>query len=135
MVREAGEETIAEILRSFLHPKEALRKSSELVRLAEVISSEIIREACTLEMNLLLDEIAVLEKHIGLLEKEIKARWKKLNPRTMIATLPLREIHVAGLYCEIGDASRFDNSDQLVAYAGLDPIVYQSQATLLYVKK
>lgn len=127
MVQRAGERKIAELLRRFLPPKKAVRKSSELVQLArEVISSEIIMEACMLEMRLLLDEIEVLEKHAGSLEKEIKARWKKLNPSTVIATIPLREIHVIGLYCEIGDAGRFDNSDQLIAYAGLDPIVYQS---------
>lgn len=30
------------------------------------------------------------------------------------------------LIAELGDLSRFDNSHQLIAYAGLDPVVYQS---------
>jgi transposase len=46
---------------------------------------------------------------------------------SQLQTIPgIGPLLAARLIAELGDLSRFDNSRQLTAYAGLDPVVYQS---------
>lgn len=52
---------------------------------------------------------------------------KSIPLYTHLQTIPgIGPLLAARLIAELGDLSRFDNSRQLTAYAGLDPVVYQS---------
>lgn len=54
--------------------------------------------------------------------------WTKLSPDfQLLMSIPgIGEITAATILGEVGDISNFDTAKQLVAYAGLDPSVYQS---------
>ena len=81
--------------------------------------------------------IQVLQSYVKslLTHKEILAdiraqinEWAKLSPDfQLLLSIPgVGEVTAATILGEIGDISNFDTAKQLVAYAGLDPSVYQS---------
>lgn len=81
--------------------------------------------------------IRVLQSYVKslLTHKEILAdiraqinEWTKLSPDfQLLLSIPgVGEVTAATILGEIGDISNFDTAKQLVAYAGLDPSVYQS---------
>lgn len=81
--------------------------------------------------------IWVLQSYVKslLTHKEILAdiraqinEWTKLSPDfQLLLYIPgVGEVTAATILGEIGDISNFDTAKQLVAYAGLDPSVYQS---------
>ena len=58
-------------------------------------------------------------------EKQIVTVFESLN--SVIATIPgIGAINGSMILSEIGDIRRFSNPNQLIAFAGLDPIIRQS---------
>jgi transposase len=75
-----------------------------------------------------LEQIASIQNRISELEKEIKNRIASRKDDLMIAMSIPRVGFIAGstLLSEIGNINNFKNPDQLAAWAGLVPSVYQS---------
>lgn len=81
--------------------------------------------AKSLELKHTLKLIEELSDEIDEIETEIKAIMDKWNPP--ILTIPGINYRMgAVILAEIGDFSRFDSPDKILAYAGLCPSVYQS---------
>ena len=77
------------------------------------------------ELKHTLKLIEELSGEIDEIEAEIKAVMDKMNPP--ILTIPGINYRMgAVILAEIGDFSRFDSPDKILAYAGLSPSVYQS---------
>lgn len=69
-------------------------------------------------IRIISDEIAEIESHIKAIMDESKSP---------IMTIPGISYRMgAMILAEVGDFSRFDNADQILAYAGLSPSTYQS---------
>ncbi|MDO4499742.1 MAG: IS110 family transposase [Erysipelotrichaceae bacterium] len=79
----------------------------------------------TYELNMYLDLFKELDSKIKDIESKISDEYKTMNSH--IDSIPgISLISAAGIYSEIGSISKFNNADQLVAFAGLDCSRYQS---------
>lgn len=89
------------------------------------------------EMQLLLDQLALLDEQIATLDRELERLLQQTN--AYLTTIPGLGVPLAAtILGEIGDIRRFSNLKQLVAYAGLDPSVHQSgqfQASHAHISK
>lgn len=95
------------------------------IRQAAAFSIGSIQPAKSLELKHTLHLIEVLSSEIDEIETAINAIMDTLNPP--LTTIPgLKNRMGAIILAEIGDFSRFDTPDQILAYAGLSPSTYQS---------
>lgn len=89
------------------------------------------------EMQLLLDQLALLDEQITTVDHELERLLQQTN--SYLTTIPGLGVPLAAtILGEIGDIRRFSNLKQLVAYAGLDPTVHQSgqfQASHSHISK
>ena len=95
------------------------------VRDAATSSIGSVIPAKSLELKHTIHLIQVLSAEIDEIEDAINAIMDTLD--SPITTIPgIKNRMGAMILAEIGDVSRFDNSDQILAYAGLSPSTYQS---------
>ena len=95
------------------------------IRKAATSSIGSVLPAKSLELKHTIHLIEVLSAEIDEIEAAINAIMATLN--SPITTIPgLKNRMGAMILAEIGDFSRFDNPDQILAYAGLAPSTYQS---------
>jgi len=81
--------------------------------------------ASMLELRHTIQRIISITEEIEMIEKEIKTLV--IDSETPIITIPGISYTLAAIIIgEIGDIRRFDTSDKLQAFAGLDPSAYQS---------
>jgi transposase len=73
------------------------------------------------QMRILLDEYSMLESHIELAEKRLASLLDSELSRRLRTIPGVGPAIVATLLAEIGDIRRFDDVDQLLAYAGVHP--------------
>jgi transposase len=86
---------------------------------------EALEEPLLWEVKALVHQLELLEEQIrqteGRIEREIAER------KSLVTTVPgIGPITAAVIESELGDAKRFENANQVRAFAGLDPSVYQS---------
>lgn len=82
-------------------------------------------DAFSLQLRQLIEQIEFLEKQVKELEIEIAVLLKETD--TFITSIPgIGATLGAVIVSEIGDVTRFSGPEKLVAFAGLDPSVYQS---------
>ena len=103
-----------------------LREAGKLQCLAQdSLGIRSLGPVAYLEMQLLLDQLALLDNQIATLDEELARLLQQTG--TYLTTIPgLSTTLAATILGEIGDIHRFANLKQLVAYAGLDPTVHQS---------
>lgn len=78
-----------------------------------------------LQIRQLLEQIALVEDQISVIEAEMDHRLSSLN--SFITTIPgIGPVLGASIISEIGDISTFTSAEKLVAFAGIDPSVVQS---------
>ena len=77
------------------------------------------------EIKSLLDVYDPIQESILEVEKEISKIMKKVDSH-IGSIVGIGEVSAATIFAEIEDITRFDNPDKLLAYAGLEPRVYQS---------
>ena len=109
---------------SKLHKTISYAKFIELKELAKnTVGSE--DSILSFELNMYLDLFKELDSKINEIESLILEEYKTMNSH--IHTIPgIGIISAAGIYSEIGELSRFNTADQLVAFSGLDVSRYQS---------
>ena len=77
------------------------------------------------EIKSLLRVYDTLQDEISLVENEITTIMSKINSH-IPSILGIGKVSAASIIAEIEDISRFDNPNKLLAFAGLDPRIYQS---------
>ena len=77
------------------------------------------------EIKSLLRVYDTLQDEISIVENEITTIMSKINSH-IPTILGIGEVSAASIIAEIEDISRFDNPNKLLAFAGLDPRIYQS---------
>ena len=81
--------------------------------------------AKSLELQHTIRLIRELDDEIAEIEKQIQAIMDELN--SPITTIPRIGFRMAAMiFAEVGDFTRFDSPDKLLAYAGMSPSTYQS---------
>jgi len=79
----------------------------------------------SLQIQLTIPQIRLIEEQIKAVEKQIEFIYNALD--SVIQTVPgIGLVTGAIILSEIGDINRFSNPGQLIAFAGLDPVVRQS---------
>jgi len=129
-LRSPKEETIARRLeKTTVHRHEtSLNEARKAKRYAEQAASGCAEDAC---------EVALLSESIARIEEESQMIASRLNDMTVLVrndpfydqlrSVPgIGDVLAVRLIAELGDPNRFQSKRQLVAYAGIDPIVYQS---------
>lgn len=81
--------------------------------------------AKALELQLLLEEIELYTKHIKRMEAEIQQLMEQ-SGSTITSVPGIGVVLGASILSEIGSIHRFATPAKLLAYAGLDPSIYQS---------
>lgn len=82
---------------------------------------------CSISMQITqsIEQIELLDSQVNKVESEMKAIMLSLD--SVIMTIPgIGYINGGMILGEIGDVTRFSNPSKLLAFAGLDPAVYQS---------
>jgi transposase len=78
-----------------------------------------------IQMTCLLEQLTLLEQQLDELDAEIEAVMQRL-PQYLTSIPGIGPVTGATILAEIGDVQRFDTPEKLVAYAGIDPVVYQT---------
>ncbi|MCX9073871.1 MAG: IS110 family transposase [Candidatus Methanoperedens sp.] len=127
-ILEMGEAKLLELMKKASNNYIDHGKARELIEKAEdTIPSEILKESALFELQILLDIIENIEKHILALESKMLAIWGEVKSNHYIQTITgISEIRAAIIWAEIGDIENFKHPDQIVAFAGLDPKVKKS---------
>jgi transposase len=96
-----------------------------------------LTDAVHVEMRCLLAQIDLLEEQQAEVEKALEELMESIPQ--YITTIPGIALPTgAAILAEIGDVSRFENEDKLIAYAGIDATVHQSgqfNATEMHMSK
>jgi len=89
------------------------------------IGVSFLTNAIHIEMLCLLDQLDLLQEQIQLIDQSIADLMDQIPQ--FITTIPgVGPVTGAAILAEIGDINRFESSDKLVAYAGIDATVYQT---------
>jgi transposase len=101
------------------------KETAEQIRNAARNSIGSHMSAKSLELKHTIKLIGELTSEINDIEKEIQCIMDEIN--SPILTIPgIRYAMGSMIVAEIGDFSRFDSPDKLLAYAGMSPSIYQS---------
>jgi transposase len=101
------------------------RDEAILIRDAAISSVGTVMPSKSMELKHTIYLIEVLTEEITEIETAINSIMETLN--SPITTVPgIKNRMGAMILAEIGDFSRFENADQILAYAGLSPSTYQS---------
>lgn len=80
-----------------------------------------------LSMNMYIKMLLEYKKHLSDLEKEIDALAKSMEEYKILQSIPgIGEKIAATIISEIGEIDRFNHPKKLVAFAGIDPSVFES---------
>ena len=80
-----------------------------------------------LSLNMYIKMLLEYKKHLSKLEEEIDALAKDIEEYKIIQSIPgIGEKIAATIISEIGEIDRFNHPKKLVAFAGIDPSVFES---------
>jgi transposase len=82
-------------------------------------------DAVRVQMHCLLQQIDLLQEQVAQLEAALAELMDQI-PQYITSIPGIGLANGAAILGEIGDVHRFDSVDKLVAYAGIDPTVYQT---------
>ena len=115
-------------LKHLLHNASKGRYGRDMaINIRETAASSVgsVLPAKSLELKHTIHLIEVLTAEIDEIEESINTIMATLN--SPITTIPgIKNRMGAMILAEVGDFTRFDNPDQILAYAGLSPTTYQS---------
>ena len=79
----------------------------------------------SLELVQTIDRILLLRSQISVIEENIECIMRQID--SPITTIPgIATQTAAVIYAEIGDFSKFSSAEKILAFAGMEPSVYQS---------
>jgi len=103
-----------------------LSKAQQIIdTAARSVGVSFLADAARLELRCLLNQIEFLEDQVADVNAALDALLQQTEQH--LTTIPgIGPTLVAALLGEIGDINRFASLEKLVAYAGIDPTVYQT---------
>ena len=118
--------SLATLLRKASRGHHSTDKAREIkAAAAKSVGLTLCSDAFAFQLRILIEQIEFTEKQLDEIEKKIAQQLKKIN--SVILTIPgVGPTTGAIILGEIGYISRFSNPKKLVAYAGIDPTMYQS---------
>lgn len=112
---------------------------AEAIHLAarQSVGVAFLADAVTVQMRCLLQQIDLLQDQVAQLDATIATLMNQI-PQYITSIPGVGPITGAAILAEIGDVNRFPSAEKLVAYAGIDPSVYQTgqfQASQAHMSK
>jgi len=103
-----------------------LQKAQQIqARARQSIGVGFLADAAGLEMRCLLAQIELLEQQRDQVDAALETLMHQI-PQHITSIPGIGPVTGAAIVAEIGDVNRFDSVEKLVAYAGIDPSVYQT---------
>lgn len=117
---------LAQLLTQASRGRHGQAKAEEIQALArDSVGIGFLGNALRVQMNCLLQQLSLLDAQRQQLDAEITALMDQF-PQHITSIPGVGPITGAIILAEIGDIQRFATPEKLVAYAGIDPTVYQS---------
>ena len=116
--------SLAKILETSSRGRFGLDKAKFIIELAKNSVGKY-SSADALSLIMTLEEIEFFSRQIERVEQEIHLIFKE-NPSPILSIPGIGEVIGAMIVSEIGNIKRFSNPNKLLAFAGLEPSVYQS---------
>ncbi len=127
-IRAAGVDAIAAILRATAPRNYGRGPARRLVELAEhSVSSDLAVEARSLSLKIWCEQLHHTQAHLEQIDEQIEQLLSHDSKARGLQTVPeFGTQTVAVLLAELGEVTRFQRLDQVVAYAGMDIQIKQS---------
>ena len=116
--------TLAKLMEKMSRGRFGIEKAQSLVELAKQ-SVGVYSYADALSLSMSLEEIEFYTKQIKRIENEIHLIFEE-HPSPILTVPGIGETMGAMIVSEIGNIERFSNANTLLAFAGLEPSIYQS---------
>ncbi len=116
--------SLAKLLESSSRGRFGLEKAKELIEPAKNSIGKY-SYADSLSLSMTLEEINFYSGQISRIEREIHLIFKE-HPSPILTIPGIGETIAAMIVSEIGNIKRFSNPNKLLAFAGLEPSIYQS---------
>jgi transposase len=127
----SSEETISKKIKEFCHSRSQQWANNLAEKLMSAAGCNPFQKALYHSHSLCLDMYIKMlleyKKHLSSLVDEIDVLAKSMEEYTIIQSIPgIGEKIAATMISEIGEIDRFDHPKKLVAFAGIDPSVFES---------
>lgn len=114
------------ILKTTSRGRFGLEKASQIQDLArQSIGIGFLTDAVYLEMQCLLEQLDLILSQIEKLDNSIEEIMDQI-PQFITSIPGVGKVTGSAILAEIGDINRFESSEKLVAFAGIDPTVYET---------
>jgi transposase len=129
---------LSQLLRQSSHGRHGHAKAEEIQALAaQSVGVGFLGDVLRVQLTCLLQQLTLVEQQLDELAVQIEAVMDRLPQ--YITTIPgVGSVTGATILAEIGDVQRFAAPEKLVAFAGIDPVVYQTgqfEATNMRISK
>ncbi|SFN27587.1 Transposase [Psychrobacillus psychrodurans] len=130
-VLATSEETIAKKIKEFCKSRSQKWANSQSEKLTAAANrnpfQKTLYNSLILSMNMYIKMLLEYKKHLSDLEKEIDVLAKSMEEYKILQSIPgIGEKIAATIISEIGEIDRFNHPKKLVAFAGIDPSVFES---------
>ena len=127
----ASEETIAKKIKELCKSRSQQWANSQAEKLRAAADQnpfqKTLYHSLILSLNMYIKMLLEYKKHLSKLEDEIDALAKSIEEYKIIQSIPgIGEKIGATIISEIGEIDRFNHPKKLVAFAGIDPSVFES---------
>ena len=117
---------LSEILHTNSRGRFGMEKATAIQAAAQCsVGVSFLADAVRIKMRCLLELIDLLEQQRDQVDEELATLMAQI-PQHITSIPGIGPVTGAAILAEIGDVNRFERVEQLVAYAGIDPSVYQS---------
>ena len=130
-ILKAGEETIANKIKEFCKSRSQQWANNQAEKLMAAAAQNPFQKTLyhshILSLDMYIKMLLEYKKHLSKLEDEIDALAKEIEEYKIIQSIPgIGEKIAATIISEIGEIDRFNHPKKLVAFAGIDPSVFES---------
>jgi transposase len=132
-------EDLEAVTRPFYHRPEGWRRKARAIarHFEERRVPSHLEEPLLWEVKALVHQLELLDDQTRQVERRIERKMEER--KSLVETVPgIGAITAAVIEGELGDAKRFENANEVRAYAGLDPSVYRSgkfEGTFMHISK
>ncbi len=128
---EAGQEIIANKIKELCKSRSQQWANSQAEKLIAAAAQNPFQKnlyhSLSLSLDMYINMLLEYKKHLSTLESEIDALAKSIEECKIIQSIPgIGEKIAATIISEIGEIDRFNHPKKLVAFAGIDPSVFES---------
>lgn len=130
-VLKEGKETITNKIKELCKSRSQQWANNQAEKLLAAAAQnpfqKTLYHSLSLSMGMYINMLLEYKKHLSKLESEIDALAKSIEEYKIIQSIPgIGEKIAATIISEIGEIDRFNHPKKLVAFAGIDPSVFES---------